>query len=153
MKNLFTLALGYCLFGSLLLMSSCGSDGHQDDIVGSWTISAIGSTGCDDPDDNFAWDLESNNGCFIEDGVELCLTGVMTINEGGAFTFVLTVSALGFTEIETTSGTITLNDDDTVSFCPDGNCETGKCTVDNNILTITTMSDDGCTNSLTAKRS
>lgn len=149
-KNLFSLVL---LGIGVLFLSSCGDDAHDEDIAGTWNITLVSSTGCDDPDDNLNQDLTANNGCVMEQGIEICTEGTMVITAAGGLTINLIATSGGVSFTETVTGTITVNDDDTVTLCSDGDCEDGTCTIDGDDLIIaTTNSTDNCRNEVRATR-
>lgn len=151
MKNLFSIKVVLlCL--SILFISSCGSDDHSDDIVGTWQLTLVGAFTCDNEEDNFSINIETNNGCYIEDGEEVCLSGTVTITDSGNVTLLLESTIQGVTFPETTISTITVNEDDSITICSDGICENGTCSIDNDILTITTEDSFGCSNEVRARR-
>lgn len=139
-QNLFKTLL-FCF--SLCFIFSCGSD--SDDIGGTYKITSISLSGCQDPSDNFNFNLEGD-GCQDIGGTEVCVEGTMIITSAtNDFSVTFSVMAGGISQSTTISGTYML-DGNVITICETGgDCETSTIDLGNNEVTIRVPEDeDGC---------
>ncbi len=127
---------------ALLVIASCGKD--EDSIVGTYRIINLQSSACDDPGENLSLAFDEN-GCTIDNGIEVCLSGNIVLTESGMISGSFTLSFLGFTETTTFSDTYTYQNG-TLTICDGNNCE--SATVDQGLDTISIRfpsdDDSGC---------
>ena len=142
MKNL----LLFTLLGALLL-TSCGGD---DSISGTWVVTSLSSTSCDDPEENQSSSAFSTTACTAT-SIDECLYISYTFTETTLAT-VTSFAFQGMVSTETDSGTYT-TDGDQITICDAGDCDTATYTIDGDTMTITgTDPDDGCVTRITAVR-
>lgn len=138
---------------SLFILASCGDDdAHGDAIVGVWDISFLSISGCDDFEDIFSFDLAENGGCITDQGVESCLSGTLIIDADGSLRTILNSTSDGVTQTETSTGTIIVGDNDTITICLNINCEEGHCTLDGDNLILLTTDIDNCLTEIRATK-
>lgn len=128
-----------CLFLVLVsLLASCGGD--SDDVTGSYKIYSYGTTSCDDPEFNQSFEVD-DDGCSNISGVEVCISGNVTLNADNTFVINATLSSTGFSEDLSGSGQYTASGN-TITICDDGECIDGR--VDGDEVTISIPAEDGC---------
>ena len=128
-KYLFLLSLVISL-----IAFSCGGDDEDETIAGTYKITGFSSANCDDPELNFSFDF--TDGCDMLLGQEVCGDGTISLTEGGTFSVSVTVTALGFSETTTASGSYTV-DGNTITICEDGgDCETATFNLGSGKITL-----------------
>ena len=141
-------------FISFLMFTSCGEDEGNDpaSLSGSYKIIKLVLSNCDDPDLNTNLDF-SDNDCVTELGIEFCLDGTLTLSDNGTLTASFTLSALGFSDSTTESGTYTV-DGNSITFCDSSNdCEKGTIRDNGDEITISFPPDeDDCVLTITAEK-
>ena len=129
------------LFILALILYSCGSE-EDGDILGTYRLIEVSSSGCDDPEDNVSFDL-SGDGCQNFGGEEICISGSMTFTES-TFTTSLTISSGPESETIDDSGSYTLIEN-SITICNSDGCEESSLMFSNNELTIRFHEDTfGC---------
>ena len=113
------------LVSCVLLMSSSCSDNEEDGIAGTYRITSLETTMCDNPLENFVFDFSSSDGCAVQLGVEICGTGTLTFTESNTYTISLTVTSDGDSDTLTSSGTYEI-EGNTITTCEDGECESAN---------------------------
>jgi len=108
MKHLFFLAIAICC------ISCGGGDALSDEIIGTWDVSSLEVTGCDNLEENQPPTEPDSNGCVHPQGDVLC-NSFITFTENGIATLTGT-DADG--DIVTQNFVYTVNDDnDTAQLC------------------------------------
>ncbi len=144
MMTRLTLSL-FCLFFGFLI-SSCGDDGTS--IAGSYSIFSFSIANCDDPNNNRSVEV-GEDGCEIISGIEVCLMGVIILNDDNTFTISSMISSTIFSQDVNGSGEYTVSGD-TITICDGEDCLDGQ--IDGDVLTISIPSDDGCIITAIARR-
>ena len=129
-----------------LLITSCGGD--SDGVTGTYKLFSYGTTGCDDPSNNLAIEVD-DDGCSDIAGFEVCLSGNITLNADNTFVVNAMITSPGFTEDLSGSGQYTATGN-TVTICDDGECFDGR--VDGDNLTISFPAEDGCILTIKGKK-
>ncbi len=132
-------------------LTSCGSDSVEDQLQGIWNLDSQTLTACPDADDNGSINF-GDDGCIDIFGETICFYATMDFQSGGALVLTSTTVSGGVEEVDTDTGTYTVNEDnDSVEICIDGECNSGTVTFDGNSMTwVGTV--DGCTATLVASK-
>lgn len=136
-----------------LFLASCSSDddGGGDSIEGTYNITEITTTGCDDPIFNESFVLD-NDGCFTQDGEQICLTKRSMTFNNGQFSLNYSFSDGTFSIDLSETGTYTVSGNQ-VTVCIDGECDTTPFDVNNGTITFRSVDpDDNCVLTLKAKK-
>ncbi len=142
----FSLLFIFCLS---VLFSSCSKD--SDDIVGTYKIVSLKTERCNDPEDNFAPNLDKN-GCALIDAIQVCIEGTFSFTANGTFSSNMKISAgTLFSQTITASGTYTL-ENGKLTICDQDGCEISDAKLSKNKLTITVPDDDGCVTTLVGEK-
>lgn len=145
MKN-----LTYLLFLAFLsiAITSCGDDEPtlEEQIIGTWNLLSLTTSGCDDPSDNLDLDF-GTSGCATIMGEELCTNATYTFTSGGAFRTGGSISAGSQILLDLSGGGTFTVEGNMVTICDevDDECDTATVTVVDDRMTVrTTSSDDNC---------
>jgi len=132
----------------IFIFSSCGEDSLSERIIGTWNLTSVERSGCDNPNEIIPFTIPDTDGCFEADGDILCNVGLrFTSNE----TAVLSYSDDN-NDIELEEYTYTVNDEDeTITLCEASNDCTTITVTDNELSWIITGS--GCTQETKFKKS
>lgn len=143
-----------------VVLFSCNPDDNGnplDELIGTWDITALSITDCNDPNDNSV-DGQDIIGCMTEDGFEVCGAISFTFDVNGnvtsTFTSTITLLATGQTQTDSEDeiSTFTINGNE-ITICSDGDCETATFSVAGTTLTISESgTNDGCTSSLSGTK-
>ncbi|MEL6389047.1 MAG: hypothetical protein AAFQ02_02730 [Bacteroidota bacterium] len=139
----------------ILLCTSCSSDDDDGlNIDGTYQITSLSTTGCNDPEENFTANLDSD-GCFTLDSETACMTTREMIFNNGTFeyTYVILIEAgnVSFSDRTAGTGTYTI-DGSTVTVCEINDCSTASVTNNGNTISLSITEDDGCVARITAEK-
>lgn len=132
----------YAALAFTLLFAACKKDDDSSDVVGVWEISSASNSGCNDPDDNGT--LPITDGC-IDLGLFSSCTD-LEFKSDDSYEVRTSTTVLGATEVETESGTYTLEGNTITATHEDGTTSTYTYNSDGPTISSSYEDEfDGCT--------
>lgn len=128
----------HILLVCLVFLTACGDD--EVSVVGTYKLTSMSQTNCNDSDENFELDFGSDD-CATTGGIEFCESGLYTFSADGNFrsTVILSSAIIGEVADLSGSGTYELVGNDLSICIPE--CE--DFIFNGNNITFTDTSD-GC---------
>ena len=122
----------------MLLIASCGDD--DNDVTGTYELYSYQTTNCDNDEDIRFLEV-GDDGCADVNGFDVCLSGVITLNDDNTFILEASIISAIFSTETTGTGEYT-SSENIITICDGLDCLVGG--VEGNEITVSIPAEDGC---------